>query len=83
MTTSRSWKSDLGSFDKSQRLILVALSSPRYQWRTKEKVAKVTALPEPEVDSILSNLMSVGLVRPSISKKKQVIFGLTERVGEG
>jgi predicted transcriptional regulator len=59
----------------------MALSSSKFKWRTKERISNTVGLSETEVDEILSNLMSLNLVRASISKKKNVIFGLTERVG--
>ena len=58
------------------------MPNPKYRWRTAERIAKVTALKQSEVDSVLSELMARDFVRPSISKNKRVIFGLTERVGE-
>lgn len=75
------WQSDLSSYSDSQQKLLMALSSSKFKWRTKERIAKTVGLSETEADEILSTLMSLNLVRASISKKKNVIFGLTERVG--
>ncbi len=78
---SLTWQSDLGSYETNQQKVLMALSSSKFKWRTKERISKSVGLSESETDETLSKLMSLNLVRASISKKKNIIFGLTERVG--
>lgn len=78
---SLTWQLDLSSYSDSQQKVLMALSSSKFKWRTKERISKTVGLSETQVDEILSSLMSLNLVRASISKKKNVIFGLTERIG--
>jgi DNA-binding transcriptional regulator LsrR (DeoR family) len=75
------WQTELSSFDEQTQKVLLALSSEKFSWRTKERIVQTTGISEPVVDELLSMLMSQNLVRASISKKKNVIFGLIERVG--
>jgi predicted HTH transcriptional regulator len=75
------WLKSLDQFDDDQQKILLALSHEKYRWRTKERLAKVSGLSETATERLLSQLIDRGLVRASISKKKQVIFGLRQRVG--
>jgi len=75
------WQSELFKYDDNERKVLLTLSHEKYRWRTKERIAEKTGLSASEVDKILAKLMSQNEVRASISKKKNIIFGLTERVG--
>jgi hypothetical protein len=75
------WQAELPQYSDDERKVLLTLSHDKSRWRTKERIAKTTGLPEDRVDSVLSGLMSQGKVRASISKKKNLIFGLRERVG--
>ena len=75
------WQSELFKYDESERKVLLTLSHENFRWRTKDRIVKKTGLSASEVDKVLANLMSQNIVRASISKKKNIIFGLTERVG--
>jgi len=75
------WQAELPNYNDDERKVLLILSHDEFPWRTKERIAKTTGLPEDRVDSVLSDLISKDKVRASISKKKSVIFGLRERVG--
>lgn len=79
--TDLKWMKDLGRFDETKRKLLLALSHDKYKWRTRNRLIAVTQLSEEEVDDALSNLITEGLVRPSFSKSKDIIFGLRELVG--
>jgi hypothetical protein len=70
----------MGRFDPDEQKVLLALSQDGYRWRTRERIAEVTGLDPQVVDEKLSDLISADLVRPSFSKKKEIIFGLRERV---
>lgn len=61
--------------------MLLVLSHNKCNWRTKERVALTTGLTNEKLDSTLANLIEKGYVRPSLSKNKDLIFGLTEIVG--
>lgn len=75
------WQKELPEYTEDQRKVLLALSHDRYRWRTKERVAKTTGIDPDRIDEVLSQLISKGKVRASLSKNKNVIFGLRERIG--
>ena len=74
------WQAELFKYNDDERKVLLALSHEKYSWRTKNRIVNKTGLSEDEIDKILANLMSNNKIRASISKKKNIIFGLTERV---
>ena len=78
--TNLTWLSKMGNFSTEQQKILLALSDDRYKWRAKDRLAAVTALEPEKLDDALAQLIKTGLVRPSFSKKRNIIFGLRERV---
>jgi hypothetical protein len=75
------WQKRLSEFDDNQQKILLTLSLDKYKWRTKERLQEVTGLPPSKLDESLSVLIGKGIVRPSFSKTRNLIFGLKERVG--
>lgn len=58
--------------------LLEALESPRFRWRTLDKLAHIAAISEQEVADVLRSDDSI---RFSRSKKKRTIVGLRSRVG--
>jgi DNA-binding MarR family transcriptional regulator len=70
----------LDEFSPEEQKVLLALSHSRYRWRTRNRLLEVTGLDQKTLDRTLSRLISRDLVRPSFSKKKEIIFGLRERV---
>ena len=79
--TQLDWQRNLRRFDDDEQKVLLALSHDRYRWRTRDRIAEVSGLDSLTVDEVLSKLISKDLIRPSFSKKKEIIFGLRERVG--
>lgn len=77
------WMRTLQAFSDQEQKVLLALSHGRFKWRTRPKISKASGLSKDEIDRLLSNLIEAGLVRPSFSRTKKVIFGLRERVGKG
>jgi len=78
--TNLKWLSQFSEFSPEQQKVLLALSNDQYKWRAQDRLRMVTAL-EPEVlDNALTQLMKKNIVRPSFSKKRNIIFGLRERV---
>ena len=75
------WMARLEEYTDDDVSVLMALSHDKYKWRTRDRLGAVTKMPREKVDSILSKLITSGTVRPSVSKKKKVIFGLVELVG--
>ena len=75
------WQMEFSEYSEPDKKILLVLSHEKYRWRTRERIAKSTGMSESEVDKALEELISKDKVRASISKKKNVIFGLRERVG--
>ena len=74
------WARKLPEFSEEETKVLLALSHDEYKWRTKKRIAKSTGISPDQVDSVLSGLIEKNKVRLSMSKKKNVIFGLRERV---
>lgn len=75
------WQADLSEFDEKQTKVLLVLSDDKFKWRSKERIAKITGMSDFELDEVLSGLMLRDKLRASISKNKNLIFGLRERVG--
>lgn len=80
--TGLDWMAKLGKYNDDEVSVLMALSHDKYKWRTRDRLTAVTKMPREKVDSILSEFITNGVVRPSMSKRKKVIFGLVEIVGE-
>ncbi len=78
--TQLDWIKNLEGFEPNEQKVLLALSNEQYKWRTRDRLIEVTGLSGTGLDSILSKLISQNVIRPSISKQKKVIVGLTERV---
>ena len=76
------WQKKLKTFSEAELKVLMALSVEKYSWRTRDRIASATGFGVSEVDKILAVLIEKGFVRPSMSRKKNIIFGLIERVGE-
>jgi hypothetical protein len=74
------WQRHLEKFTPEEQKVLLALSHSRYSWRTRDRLLEVTGFDRKTLDTTLSRLISKDLVRPSFSTKKQIIFGLRERV---
>ena len=79
-TQNLRWIELAPELSEAEQKILLALSSDKYVWRTKERLLAVTGLPRDELESSLANLIKRGLVRPSFSKSRNLIYGLVERV---
>ena len=79
--TDLKWLAEMGNFTEEEQKVLLALSHEKYSWRTKERLVQVTELTDGRLDSVLSDLIGKEYVRPSFSKKRNLIFGLRERVG--
>ena len=75
------WARKLPEFSEEETKVLLALSHDNYEWRTKKRIVKSTDFAPDQVDSVLAELIDKKMVRISMSKKKNVIFGLRERVG--
>lgn len=74
------WQRRLSEFTPEEQKVLLALSHSKYRWRTRERLLKVTGFDAKTLDTTLSHLIKKDLVRPSFSKKKDIIFALRERV---
>jgi hypothetical protein len=74
------WQKRLSDFTTEEQKVLLALSNSKYKWRTRERLLEVTGFDAKTLDTTLSRLIGKDLVRPSFSKKKEIIFGLRERV---
>jgi len=79
--TDLHWFRKLSAFSPAEQKVLMALSHAKYKWRTRHRLAAVTGLPGKELDSTLAGLLAKQLVRPSLSKNKNIIFALKERIG--
>jgi hypothetical protein len=81
--TDLRWFKRLSELSPAEQKILLALSNAKYNWRTRDRLLAVTGLNSDELDSTLAGLIARGLIRPSFSKNKNIIFGLRERVDQG
>jgi hypothetical protein len=79
--TDLNWLRQIGNFSDEEQKVLLALSHETYKWRTKERLAQSTGLNNERLDPVLADLIGNGYVRPSFSKKRNLIYGLRERVG--
>ena len=79
--TDLEWLRNLAEFDPEEQKVLLALSHDKYKWRSRDRLLSLTRLEPAELDSALSSLIEQRLVRPAFSKKRNLIFGLRERVG--
>jgi len=79
--TNLEWNKRLSELSENEQKILLALSSIKYKWRTRDRLMKKTDLDAKTLDKTLSILIEKGFVRPSFSKMKNLIYGLIERVG--
>ena len=74
------WMKELHSFSEKEQKVLMTLSTEKYGWRRKDRIISATGLSEEVVEKALSNLIAKDTVVPSLSKKKNIIFGLKEVV---
>ncbi|HEY6331541.1 MAG TPA: hypothetical protein VI756_19605 [Blastocatellia bacterium] len=74
------WMKSLDLFSEPERKVLLALSHEKFRWRTRERLLSVTGLSPDQLDSTLAGLIAKEYVRPSFSKKKDIIFALRERL---
>lgn len=81
--TNLKWLSDLAEYTREEKKVLLALSHEKYKWRSWDRLQNLTRLESRELDFTLAHLLEEDLVRPSFSKKRNMIFGLKERVGQG
>ena len=79
--TELGWMRSLDSFTYEQQKVMLALSHEKYKWRTRDRLLRLTLLDPKTLDRALSDLIMDEHVRPTFSKKRNIIFGLRERVG--
>lgn len=68
-----------GVYSPEQRQILDALSS-EVRWRSRGRILEITGLAPGTLDKSLAELVHNNVVRP-VFGKKEIVFGLRERVG--
>jgi len=73
------WQSNLTRFSDSEQKVLTALSDEQYTWRAKDRLASITGMDIKTLEQTLSDLLAKHVIQPSISKKKNLIFALSER----
>ena len=78
--TNLKWMENLSDYNAKTQKVLLALSHEKFKWRTKDKISSKSGLSKDEVEDVLAKLLSKDLIRASFSKKKNLIFGLRERV---
>lgn len=78
------WRDNFEQFDPGEQKVLLALSDSRYLWRTLDRLEAVTRLDPKVLTETLNDLIAQRLIRASVSRvRKEPVFGLVERVGEG
>ena len=78
--TTLKWMENLNDFNAKTQKVLLALSHEKFKWRTKDKISSKSGLSNDDVEAVLAKLLSKDIIRASFSKKKNLIFGLRERV---
>jgi hypothetical protein len=76
------WQRNLPRFSSLEQTVLTVLSDERYVWRAKDRLANVTGMDVTTLEQTLADLLSKGVIKPSISKKKNLIFALSERLDQ-
>lgn len=79
--TALNWFEDLDEFSEEEKKVLLALSHSKYKWRGRDRLLELTGLKPKRLDRALAYLITDDLVRPAFNKKRNIIFGLRERVG--
>lgn len=75
------WMQSLDNFTYEQQKVMLALSHEKYRWRSRDRLLRLTLLDPKTLDRTLSDLIVAEYVRPTFSKKRNIIFGIRERVG--
>jgi len=75
------WNKSLSDLSENEQKVLLVLSHIKYKWRTRDRLLKVTNLEKSTLDKTLSGLIHKSIIRPSFSKKKNLIYGLIQRIG--
>jgi DNA-binding MarR family transcriptional regulator len=79
--TRLKWRKHPEDFSIDQRKILLALSNKKWLWRTLGSLQRATGLSQEALVTNLKELLERGLVKGSVSKETEPVFGLIERVG--
>lgn len=75
------WVREAPELDDVKQKVLLALSDDRYEWRTKRGLLATTGLSAEQLEGALADLIREDFVRPSLSRARELIYGLKERVG--
>ena len=79
--TDLDWLTDLGEFSEEERKVMLALSHDKYLWRNRDRLLELTRMSPRKLDRTLGALIGDDLIRPAFSKRRNIVFGLRERVG--
>ena len=79
--TGLEWMKNLDEFSEEEQKIILALSHDKFKWRSRDRLIEATRLSTKRLERTLAHLIAGDLVRPAFSKKRNIIFGLRERVG--
>ena len=78
------WRESFENFSPDEQKLMLALSDTRYLWRSLDRLECVTRLEPKNLTRTLNDLIAQGWIRASVSRvRKEPVFGLVERVGEG
>ncbi len=75
------WLRRLDDFSDEEQKILLALSYDKYRWRSRDRLLNLTHLSPKRLERTLAHLLVDDLVRPALTDKGNIVFGLKERVG--
>ena len=79
--TGLEWMKNLDEFSDEEQKVMLALSHDNYKWRSRDRLLEATRLTTKRLERTLAHLITDDFVRPAFSKKRNIIFGLRERVG--
>ena len=74
------WPNCAKEYSLDEQRILQALSHETYRWRAKDRLLRATGLETDAFDTSLTELIRTGVVKPAFSPKRNIVFGLRERV---
>lgn len=79
--TDLGWIKSFDDFTEEQKIVMLALSHHKYKWRGRVGLLKATQMDTKTLDRTLSSLIIDDYVRPTFSKRRNIVFGIRERVG--
>ena len=75
------WLRKFDEFSDEEPKILLALSHEKYKWRSRDRLLRLTRMNVKRLERTLAHLLVDDLIRPALTDKGNIVFGLKERGG--